>query len=180
MLLFLSPQSQGGFLCALTIYEVSHLPLRSMHSHMVCVRVFIYVCVYHITCRECLWVSWGIPQHGVSAFRGQASRCLHTVFVESASFWGPSEGLAAAFPATAYFLVMHTSVFWVRPERCTHLTISLFCMLMSFYAHKFSDQNKIKNVNSWKDINKRAKRQPTKWKEIFAMYVLAKVILFKI
>lgn len=151
MLFLLSPQSQGGFLCALTIYEVSHLLLRSMHSHMVCVRVFIYVCVYHITCRECLWVSWGILNTVSQHFEGRLPRCFHTVFVESASFWGPSEGLAAAFPATAYFLVMHTPVFWVRPERCTYLTISLSSVcLWAFMLTNFQTKIKIKNVNSWK------------------------------
>ena len=41
------------------------------------------------------------------------------------------------------------------------------------------DQNKIKNVNVWKDIRKRAKRKPTEWKEIFAMHILAKVFYSK-
>lgn len=41
------------------------------------------------------------------------------------------------------------------------------------------DQNKIKNINLWKDIRKRAKRKPTEWKEIFAMHILAKVFYSK-
>lgn len=96
-----------------------------------CACVFMHVCVCHITCRACLWVAGGVPQHSVPAFRVQASWCFHKVFCRVSILLRPFRRPGCCFPSHCQ-LLSHACLSFLDKARKMRTS----CYITLLYAYE--------------------------------------------